>query len=271
MTKLIYIGGYGRSGSTLLERFLAASPDAVACGEVSMCRHKWAAKNCSCGTPCEDCSVWGSFFRSDAGMRGWTHNALTLALVDQAPGDDAIVIDSSKTAWGSASAPFKFRQELGKDFHLLHVVRDPRGVCWSNVSSNLRKNGKRLPDIRWAPHRIVRHLRTILGWWAANLSCELFGLLHRDRYLRIRYEDLAGSPAETFDQMFETLEPGHSYKLADINAHDNRHQLFGNRVRYQKISPSEIHKDIRWQTEMPSGQRHLISLLSWPLRLRYGY
>jgi hypothetical protein len=31
----MYIGGYGHSGSTLLEYLLAASPEIVACGEVS--------------------------------------------------------------------------------------------------------------------------------------------------------------------------------------------------------------------------------------------
>ena len=35
MTKLVYIGGYGHSGSTLLEYLLAASPETVACGEVA--------------------------------------------------------------------------------------------------------------------------------------------------------------------------------------------------------------------------------------------
>jgi hypothetical protein len=35
VTKLVYIGGYGHSGSTLLEYLLAASPKVIACGEVA--------------------------------------------------------------------------------------------------------------------------------------------------------------------------------------------------------------------------------------------
>ena len=34
LAKLVYIGGYGRSGSTLLEYLLTTSPEVVACGEV---------------------------------------------------------------------------------------------------------------------------------------------------------------------------------------------------------------------------------------------
>ena len=34
MPRVIYIGGYGHSGSTLLESLLTASPDVIGCGEV---------------------------------------------------------------------------------------------------------------------------------------------------------------------------------------------------------------------------------------------
>ena len=34
MAKLVYIGGYGQSGSTLFEYLMTANPDAVACGEI---------------------------------------------------------------------------------------------------------------------------------------------------------------------------------------------------------------------------------------------
>jgi hypothetical protein len=44
VTKLIYIGGYGHSGSTLLEYLLAASPEIVACGEVSSVLHQRGRK-----------------------------------------------------------------------------------------------------------------------------------------------------------------------------------------------------------------------------------
>jgi hypothetical protein len=46
--RLIYIGGYGRSGSTLLEYLLAASPQVDACGEVaSVLRDRGRKKTCT--------------------------------------------------------------------------------------------------------------------------------------------------------------------------------------------------------------------------------
>jgi hypothetical protein len=68
VTKLIYIGGYGHSGSTLLEYLLAASPEIVACGEVSSVLHQRGRKEkCTCGKPAAACPVWGPVA---AGSRG---------------------------------------------------------------------------------------------------------------------------------------------------------------------------------------------------------
>ena len=60
MTKLVYIGGYGHSGSTLLEYLLAASPEVIACGEVaSVLRERGRKAKCTCRRDIKDCPVWG--------------------------------------------------------------------------------------------------------------------------------------------------------------------------------------------------------------------
>jgi hypothetical protein len=35
VTKLVYIGGFGQSGTTLFEFLMTTSPDVVACGEIA--------------------------------------------------------------------------------------------------------------------------------------------------------------------------------------------------------------------------------------------
>ena len=57
---LIYIGGYGRSGSTLLDRMLGQLDDVCAVGEL---RHIWERglvedQLCGCGTPFWQCPFW---------------------------------------------------------------------------------------------------------------------------------------------------------------------------------------------------------------------
>jgi len=271
LTKLLYIGGYGRSGSTLLEYLLAARSDVVACGEIMACAHELTAPRCSCGQPRNLCPVWGAVLARGAPSGSWTHQALTRALLASVANDYALLIDSSKTAWQSFRMPFVFRQELGEDFRLIHTVRDPHGVCWSNVAGKRRRRGKLLPEIQNSPRRFIRHLRTLLGWWAANLDCEVFAWRHPTQYVRVRYEDLVNAPEETLDQIFRKLRLGPGPKLDDLSISKNRHQLFGNRVRYRAPSRSDIRPDVRWTKEMKPLDRWLVSAFSWPLRARYDY
>ena len=82
VTKLVYIGGYGHSGSTLLEYLLAASPETVACGEVaSVLRDRDRKGNCTCGRSINECPVWGRPFASPCTLDGMSHEDLSRVLL----------------------------------------------------------------------------------------------------------------------------------------------------------------------------------------------
>ncbi|MFW6224020.1 MAG: sulfotransferase [Bacteroidota bacterium] len=59
-TEIIYIAGYGRSGSTLLERLLQCQPAFQACGEMSNFFKIYGSAQtlCSCGQSLEHCEYW---------------------------------------------------------------------------------------------------------------------------------------------------------------------------------------------------------------------
>ncbi len=59
--QIIYIAGYGRSGSTLLERVLAAHPEIDGLGEVEHLSRAedFHAASCGCGRPLAECELWG--------------------------------------------------------------------------------------------------------------------------------------------------------------------------------------------------------------------
>lgn len=271
VTSLLYIGGYGRSGSTLLEVLLAASAEVVACGEIVIAARRRDAPRCSCGKTREACPVWGALFTESHPPGSWRHRDLVSAVLDHVNGHYALMINSSKTAWGSFRTPFALRKMLGEGFSLIHLVRDPHGVCWSSVTGKRRRRGRRLPDIQNSPRRYFRHMRSVLGWWAANLPCELFAWRHPKHYVLVRYEDLVDAPERTLARIFAKLQLGEAPKLGGTNDRGNRHQLFGNRVRFLTTSRDDIRPDTRWKTEMKPIDRGLISVLSWPLRSRYGY
>ena len=139
------------------------------------------------------------------------------------------------------------------------MVRDPHGVCWSNAGGTSNRGVVRFP--------LLRHLRTVVGWSAANLSCELFGLLYPTQYRRVRYEDLTSDHAQVLDALFGSLP----HEQAGGDETNNRHQLYGNHNRYTGFARETIHEDVRWKMQMSSGQQAVVSVLTWPLRLRYGY
>jgi hypothetical protein len=264
MTKLIYIGGYGHSGSTLLEYLLTGCTELVACGEVaSVVRDRLKKKHCTCGRRSEACPIWSQVLSSGAPLTEKTHEALTLALLARAGKRFDLMVDSTKTALGHALAPFRLRRALGEDFLLVHLVRDPRAVAWSAIKKTERR--------KMTVNRRLYCARVALAWSAANLACELFGLFHPKQYLRLRYEDFVAAPREKLDRIFQRMLPGAKFHAATLGVTDNRHQLYGNRMRGKPLTLEDVKEDRAWQTDMPASYRRVVSPLSAILRARYGY
>ena len=203
LTRLVYIGGYGHSGSTLLEYLMAGSPDVLACGEVVSCLRERKKKNCTCGRTAPACPLWGFFYSSNRPPIK-TYAELLRTLIQRVEGQYSAIVDSSKTAWGALSKPFHLRKKFGSDFMLIHLVRQPAAVCWSVLKKKDRR-GKR--QGRRSYHALRCGL-TVLAWSVANLSCDLFGWIYPRQYVRVRYEDLVRSPTETLPMLFESCLPG---------------------------------------------------------------
>jgi hypothetical protein len=261
---LIYIGGYGRSGSTLLECLLTSNARVAACGEVAIVAQKGPvkARGCTCGQSAQECSVWNELISSQGGPPEWNHEVLTLKLLDRMSDKGLLMVDSSKTAWDSMRAPFKLRRRLHAGLRLLHIVRNPRAVCWSTIDR---------PKHQKSGNTFLRCVRTAFGWNMANLTCEIYGRLYPDQYMRVRYEDLVSSPQSLLQNVFAGLLPDVSAQFDDMDAHSNRHQLRGNPMRHDAITFASVRNDSRWATEIPRRHRWLVACLTWPLRAKYDY
>ncbi len=167
LPRIVYLGGLGRSGTTLLERLLGELPGVCSAGEVV---HLWQrgiadAERCGCGEPLPDCPFWREAGRAAFG--GWAeldvrrvtglrsaidrsrHIPLLAAPVlppslRRGLGEYVgyylriysaiasvsgcpVVVDSSKHA--SLAFCLRWRAEL--DLRVIHVVRDSRAVAFS--------------------------------------------------------------------------------------------------------------------------------------------
>lgn len=141
-------------------------------------RERGRKAKCTCRRDIKDCPFWGPLFASPATLDGMSHTELALTQVAQNGGAHDVLVDSSKTAWRSIGVPFRLPRELGQDFKLVHLVRDPRAVSWSAVKKAKRRGARPLLAMRCA--------LAAAGWWIANLGCERFGQNYPSRYLRLR-------------------------------------------------------------------------------------
>ena len=197
---------------------------------------------------------------------GWSHEELTLALRDHVSANYAVMVDSSKTAWGSLYIPFRLFEKVGPDFVLVHLVRDPRGVCWSAM-----RTPRRINDANRPLFTLTEVLQVAIGWIAANLACEIFGWFHPKNFLRVRYEDLILNPAKVIGEILRKVSLSSPASLELDDARNNRHQLYGNAMRFRPLSVANLREDLAWKALMPRGSRFLVGILCFPLSTHYGY
>ncbi|MDK1491927.1 sulfotransferase [Sinorhizobium sp. 7-81] len=301
-TRIVYIAGYGRSGSTLLDIALGQHPAVVGAGEItSLTRHVWSHNEyCACGHPIRDCAVWSTVLQEWS--KGWDSTLMSeyCALQQKFEGlpmfmkvfcgvglgkqfapyalhtkrlFDAMlscsgrqmIVDSSKLP-GRAMA---LAQIPGIDMRVIHLVRDGRGVAWSLLKGYERDEKSGLQkEIK--PKSVFR---TALRWSIVNLAVEyLLRKLGPQKVMRVRYEDFASNPVEVMQEIGTFLE----LDLTEIGStlQSGRpigpgHQVAGNRLRMN--GSIALNKDEAWRTRMPAGQQVSFQRLGgWMLR-RYGY
>jgi hypothetical protein len=304
-TTVVYLSGFGRSGSTLVERLLGAAPGWVNVGElVDLARSVAPAdERCGCGSPFSRCPVWTEVGRVAFG--GWTPEILDrLALLQRSaarqrhlPGllvstrppsvelvelRDAyariyravaevsganVVVDASKgPALGAAVAG-----AADVDLSMLNLVRDPRAVAWSWRRHVDRPHATSGADEMW---RIPVH-RSAAQWTALQLEVEAIARAGRTRVARVRYEDVVTDPIRTL--VAATTALGVPLGPGDLPVLDGgdvvlqpSHGLSGNPGRFRSGLLALLSDD-GWTSEMPPSSRALVTAITLPLLATYRY
>lgn len=298
MLRVIYIVGYGYSGSTLLDILLGNHPAVESVGELcNLHTYGWARnKRCACGKPGRDCLLWSramsrwqelsgskgveDYIRLQRKVESWinpfasfrpkeyrsNHLALRRYIAQTTALFQAIAEISSKSCIvDSSKLPLRAKVLLqipSLDLRIIHLVRDLRGVLWS-----LLKRKKRNQPI-WP---IV--FRGVLGWNIANIQAErIRNSVSGEKWHLIRYEDLATHP----QVVLQEIEPLAELSLSEIGKRfeDGEtirigHIIAGNRIR--KLSGLHLSADFAWKTHLPPTVRWVAELLGGPLMRRYGY
>ena len=301
--KVLFIGGFGRSGTTLLERSLGQIEGFCAVGEI---RHIWdrslsANELCGCGVPFRRCEFWTAVF--DEAYGGFTaldaDNLVAMkysvdrtryipSMIAGSPGafrqrfadyqemisrlyraiqkisGCRVIIDSSK----EPSYGFILRSLSSIDLHVLHVIRDSRAVAFSWLKK------KRRPDVPWKNEIMHRYStsRSIGYWLAFNTLLHSFEL-SGGRYRRLHYEDMVTDVRGSLNEILSFLgEPSEGFGFLRDNVVDlgTNHTVSGNPMRFER-GPTAIRLDTEWRREMSRRDRRLVTLLTLPHLLGYGY
>lgn len=307
--RVIYLGGLGRSGSTLAERLLGELPGVCMAGELVHLWQRGVADNerCGCGVQFGDCEFWSAVAKAAFG--GWSKIDLSRiaelrsavdrtrfipmlarrAVADRVAADLAeytsyyrslyqaiaeisgcrTVVDSSK----HASLAFCLSHRSDLDLRVIHMVRDSRAVAYSWTTRVRRPEAQAQSYMtRYSPVRAARE-------W--NLQNGALQLLARGQtpVLRVRYEDLVAGVKPTLLRIarFAELgvdEPGLSFvgdgEQGQWAELGQTHSAAGNPMRFSTGKIS-IRADDRWRTAMPGQQRRMVTALTLPLLARYGY
>jgi hypothetical protein len=305
--RVLFIGGSGRSGSTLLDLILGQVPGAWPVGELSYIWLRGLKENelCGCGRSFRECPFWmevgieafGGWERLDpeatvrlrAGVDRvryipWMvvpaaspNYKRRLARYSELLGrlfraihkvsGASVIVDSTK----HVSSANLLRRVPGLDLRIVHLVRDSRGVAYS-WTKEMKK-----PEVVKGDAYLDTYAPARMGarWLGYNL---LFHQLRADREVPsalIRYEDLIQSPVSTIervvdvagldlrDQDFGWLREG----WVPIEA---EHTIAGNPMRFQH-GRMELRLDEKWRESMNPADRFIVSTVTAPLLLRYGY
>lgn len=303
---MLYVAGWGRSGSTLLDTALGSFPGVVSTGEL---RYLWErglaqARRCGCGRPVPACPFWqGVLARVERARRGRGARpsrpaaADVVALQDRvartrhAPGiagrDDpglralrgltgdlarAVVAEAGAQVLVDSSkmpADGALYLRAGDDvqLHVVHLVRDPRAVAHS------WQRPKLMTDLA-VPVPIDPHCPAASSryWLGMNLLAERLGR-HAVTYRRVRYEDLVADPATVLGTVL--ADAGLAPDVDAVVTPDGlrvapNHTVAGNPSRFADGLVA-LRPDEAWRTDQPPGHRVAATLPALPLLRRYGY
>lgn len=301
--RVLYLAGWGRSGSTLLAAIMGQFPGAFAAGEL---RSLWARgmleeRLCGCRKPVPTCPVWENVISSAAfsltaaemaevqstSLRTRDYPAAWLRLaagrgigerlqryvatyaaayraVETATGAD-VVLDSS----GYPLDALYLARHSDVELYVLHLVRDPRPVAAAWASP------KALDDTVDGTDSTFRQFSpagsaAIWSLWNSMIDGPLAAAVGRERALRLRYEDFTADPEAAVDRVarFVGLDPATSPVDGRVAVLTPSHLVAGNPSRYA-TGPVEIRRDRG--AELSPRDAALATFPALPLLGRYGY
>jgi hypothetical protein len=275
--KIIYIAGYSRSGSTLLDIMIGNFDGNCSCGEISFLPENGIRDReyCSCGSHVVNCSFWKevihtwdrnrslsndeyiaynkSFFRNkriasliwkflfpDEKFRVFMKDTQKLYESIWFHNHHKVIIDSSKS-------PYRLLllKKIGFEITTIHLIRSIKGVLYS-TSKLLKTDPEAGIEKAISPRK---KMKVIFTWVLANILTRIFTI--GNKRIKITYEGLLSKPYATLCSI-----PNIVYSFKDDHSFNGpfypQHLVAGGRVRMHKevfldknlLNTEKIHQSI---------------------------
>ena len=306
--KVLYILGWGRSGSTIMDNLLGELDGFFSAGELNYLwqRGLVEGRKCGCGRPVRACPVWSGVLRRAFGddwearidpreVVRWQREAVrvrhTPAMLRLQPGEptgrpalDAYLgvlarlyraipeETGARVVVDSSKRPSDaalLRLVPGVRPSYVQLVRDPRAVAYS------WQRHKAQPD-RNRPAELVRHgpVDSTLSWIRWNSLAEsVRAKSPPSSSLLLRYEDLVARPRPSLLDVAALVgeaPPALPLEGERTALLEPNHTVSGNPSRF-RTGRVELRADDEWITRQSPAQRSMVTSLALPLLSRYGY
>lgn len=303
---VLYIIGYGHSGSTFLDTVLGNHKNMEGVGELcNLHGYAWQDGNlCACGEKANRCKFWSDirqewirrcrvedidgYLEMQQTYDNWKSPECWYRLINEKKRQsyrfriysartralfEAITQVSGKSLIvDSSKSPTRamaLSMMNGIDLRLIHLVRDGRGIIWSLLKRAARVDQDSIsPYKKW---KIV--LRAALAWTIVNSQAEILRKeLGPEKSIFVRYEDFSNHPVEILNKIGALIGVELSplgYKLENGKSMKIGHTIAGNRLRMK--GSVKLEPDFEWKRNLLKEYENVFEILGGWLLHRYGY
>lgn len=301
--KVLNIIGWGRSGSTILGSVLGQCEGFFFGGEIKNLWKKSLLNDalCGCKVNVKECELWNKIL-DDAfgGIKNINAKKILkdiestvparYALIKDLPNGEnyfkskselldhlkklyqsiqsntncKVIVDATKTPMYSYL--LSLIEEI--DVHIIHIVRDPRGVAYS------RKKKMVQPD---KTKEVYLHqynpLVSSIQWDLRNVLSENLWEKNKSRYFMLRYEDFIKEPRKSIEEILNftgcsgAKTPFISENTLELKAN---HSVWGNPSRF-KTGQIELKADSEWEKKLNVLDKTISTVTTFPLLVKYKY
>jgi hypothetical protein len=306
--KVLYIAGWGRSGSTILDNIFGQLDGFCTIGEFAdfatefyYATNKGIKRLCGCGARVQKCRIWQDVMTRAFGVaptpddwRGIYSLARKVERTRYIP-----LVGSTLGRKLISRRVTAFSTMLGQLYQAVQAVNDAdiivdssktashaellltSGVCQLYVVHLIRDPRacayswrREKPDGNALGSQMGREgiFKSTAMYVATHLAIERMLMKKAERYMRIRYEDFIERPRRTVEAVLEMLGVVQCPPFVSDNAVQLRpvHCLSGNPSRFKR-GVVTLTRDEEWRTGMSPSDRLKATAVSLPLLWKYGY